>query len=68
MMQNDCHSFHIPIDINYNPTKVTPGDLRRWCSTDFTVKSSVTPLNHFQNVQLAGKEWLKGGDDFEFSK
>lgn len=31
----------------YNPTKVTPDDLRRWRPTDFTVKSSIAALDYF---------------------
>ena len=51
----------------YNPTKVAPGDLRRWRPADFAVKSSVTPLNHFQNIQLTSEERLNRRDDFEFA-
>lgn len=48
------------VDLNdttkYNPTKVAPDDLRSWTPTDFAVKPSVTPLNHFEDVQLASEE------------
>lgn len=54
-------------EYKYVPTKVAPGDFRRWRPTDFAVKSSVAPLNYFQNIQIASKERFEGGDDFEFA-
>lgn len=50
-----------------NPTEVAPDDFRRWRPTDFAVESSVTPLNHFQNIQLTSEERINGGDDFELA-
>ena len=49
------------------PTEVTPDDLRRGRPTDFAVKPSVTPLNHFQNIQLPSKKRSQGGNNFEFT-
>lgn len=48
-------------------TKVTPRDFRRWRATDFAVKSSITSLNYFQNIQLASEERIIGWDDSEFA-